>query len=183
MNKLALSAVAIQGVLASSCPAFESVPLLDLNRYGGLWYEIARDKYTIFEIGAQCTTANYTPREDGLVTVVNRAWYPILGYKSIEGVAKQNGKGGNLTVGFNGKPLSANPNYHVIDTDYDTYSIVFNCKNIAFTHVNAFWILSRTPTLPQTPSPASCRLSPPSCQTTTRTTSTGPSKAAKQISK
>ena len=37
------------------------------------------------------------------------------------------------------------PNYLILDTDYDTYSLVYGCKEED--PVANFWILARTPTL------------------------------------
>lgn len=48
-----------------------TVPRVDLARYMGTWYEIA--KYpNRFQKGCLCTTATYTLRSDGKVTVVNQ---------------------------------------------------------------------------------------------------------------
>ncbi len=44
---------------------------VDLNRYMGTWYEIARLPNS-FERGLKCTTAAYELRDDGRVTVINR---------------------------------------------------------------------------------------------------------------
>ncbi|NMC39668.1 MAG: hypothetical protein GYA43_00620 [Bacteroidales bacterium] len=44
---------------------------VDLKRYAGTWYEIARLPNT-FEKGLRCITATYELREDGRITVINR---------------------------------------------------------------------------------------------------------------
>ncbi|HRR94283.1 MAG TPA: lipocalin family protein [Bacteroidales bacterium] len=44
---------------------------VDLKRYAGTWYEIARLPNT-FEKGLKCITATYELREDGRITVINR---------------------------------------------------------------------------------------------------------------
>ena len=46
------------------------VQSVDLNRYTGLWYEIARLPNP-FEKNLKCITAMYTLREDGKITVLN----------------------------------------------------------------------------------------------------------------
>lgn len=48
-----------------------TVSELDLTRYSGQWYEIARLPNR-FEADLKCITANYTLREDGKVDVINR---------------------------------------------------------------------------------------------------------------
>jgi lipocalin len=47
---------------------------VDLNRYKGLWYEIARLP-NYFERKLKCTSATYTLREDGKITVLNKGNY------------------------------------------------------------------------------------------------------------
>ncbi|NLF81884.1 MAG: lipocalin, partial [Bacteroidales bacterium] len=57
----------------------DTVKELDLNRYLGKWYEIARFDHS-FERGLVGATANYSLREDGKIKVLN------TGYKdSFEG--------------------------------------------------------------------------------------------------
>ncbi len=50
------------------------VPAVDLNRYKGKWYEIARLP-NYFERKLKCTSADYALREDGRITVVNAGNY------------------------------------------------------------------------------------------------------------
>lgn len=47
------------------------VSSVDLNRYSGTWYEIARLPF-YFERDLKNTTATYTLREDGRITVLNQ---------------------------------------------------------------------------------------------------------------
>ncbi|MHA7871364.1 MAG: lipocalin family protein [Hyphococcus sp.] len=47
-----------------------TVDYVDLDRYVGLWYEIARLPNS-FEKGCEGVTAEYARREDGLISVVN----------------------------------------------------------------------------------------------------------------
>jgi apolipoprotein D and lipocalin family protein len=49
----------------------EVVKDVDLNKYTGTWYEIARLPNP-FERKLKCITATYTLREDGKITVVNK---------------------------------------------------------------------------------------------------------------
>jgi apolipoprotein D and lipocalin family protein len=50
------------------------VSTVDLNRYKGLWYEIARLP-NFFERKLKCTSATYTLRDDGRITVLNKGNY------------------------------------------------------------------------------------------------------------
>jgi apolipoprotein D and lipocalin family protein len=47
------------------------VSSVDLNRYKGMWYEIARLPF-YFERNLKCTSATYTLRSDGKITVLNK---------------------------------------------------------------------------------------------------------------
>jgi lipocalin len=50
------------------------VESVDLEKYQGTWYEIARLP-NFFERKLKCITANYTLRDDGKITVVNAGHY------------------------------------------------------------------------------------------------------------
>ena len=50
------------------------VSSVDLNRYKGMWYEIARLP-NFFERKLKCTSATYTLRDDGRITVLNKGNY------------------------------------------------------------------------------------------------------------
>ena len=50
------------------------VATVDLNRYKGTWYEIARLPI-FFERKLKCVTATYTLRDDGKITVLNKGNY------------------------------------------------------------------------------------------------------------
>jgi len=52
-------------------PPLQVVPSVDLERYQGLWYEIARYPNR-FERGCVGATAEYTLKDDGTVRVINR---------------------------------------------------------------------------------------------------------------
>lgn len=64
------------------------VTSVDLNRYKGKWYEIARLP-NYFERKLKCASATYTLREDGRITVLNAGNYLSDPQKtsSIKGVA------------------------------------------------------------------------------------------------
>jgi lipocalin len=47
------------------------VPSVDLKRYSGTWYEIARLP-AFFEKNLKCVTATYTLRDDGKISVLNK---------------------------------------------------------------------------------------------------------------
>lgn len=67
---------AMMVIITASCdttrhPELSTVKQLDLPRYTGTWYEIARLPNS-FEKGLICVTATYSIRPDGKIGVVNR---------------------------------------------------------------------------------------------------------------
>lgn len=66
------AAMMINSANAQDKPAV--VSSVDLNRYKGLWYEIARLPNR-FERKLKCASAEYSLREDGKIKVINRGNY------------------------------------------------------------------------------------------------------------
>lgn len=127
----------------------EAVPSVDINRYSGKWYEIARypNKFQ-----KQCfgnTTATYTRKPDGRIEVLNECLKRDGTTDSAIGAARVADKFGNskLKVRFAPRFLSSFgfvwADYWIIDlgSDYE-YAVVGNPKR------EYLWILSRQPELP-----------------------------------
>lgn len=115
-----------------------TVAKLDLDRYLGTWYEIARYDHS-FERGIEYSTAKYTLNEDGSVKVTNSG---MKNGKYKESVGKAflpdpNGEPARLRVSFFGPFYS---DYRVLMiTDNYQYALV-GSKSSKY-----LWILSRTP--------------------------------------
>ena len=109
----------------------------DMNRFLGVWYEIARFDHP-FERGLNNTKAEYTLREDGKVDVRNSG---MKGGKHSEakGVAKRTETPGLLRVSF-WRPFYSDYRVMLTDNDY-TYALVGGGSD------DYLWILSRTPQL------------------------------------
>ncbi|SFS31766.1 lipocalin family protein [Brevundimonas viscosa] len=115
---------------------------VDLNRYAGLWYEIARYENG-FERGCEGVTAEYTLRDDGLVGVRNacRQGSPGGELKVANGRARviEGGDGAKLKVSFFGPFFLGD--YWVLDRADDySWSIVGEPSG------RYLWLLSRSPT-------------------------------------
>ena len=111
----------------------------DLNRYMGKWYEIARLDHS-FERGLERITAEYSMRDDGGVSVVNRG-YSIEDkeWKVAEGKAyfvDEENKG-YLKVSFFGPFYGS---YVVFEIDQEGYEYAF----VSGPNTSYLWLLSRT---------------------------------------
>jgi lipocalin len=117
----------------------QTVGELDLERYLGTWYEIARFPHR-FEKGLVNVTATYNQLPDGKIEVINRG---IKNGK--ESIAK--GKAwrpdpnepGRLKVSFFWI-FASDYKVFVLDDDYQYAMVTSSSKNY-------LWILARTPTL------------------------------------
>lgn len=116
------------------------VQQLDLERYLGTWYEIARYDHS-FEKGLEGVTANYSMREDGKIKVINSGYKGGLdGKKSIaEGKAKipNPQEPSKLKVSFFWIFYG---DYFVMELDENYQWAVIGSKTDKY-----LWILSRTP--------------------------------------
>lgn len=110
---------------------------LDLNRYLGSWYEIARFDHR-FERGMEQTKATYSLREDGNIDVLNTGMKDGEA-KTAEGKAKLTDTPALLRVSFFG-PFYSDYRVMLIDPDYQ-YALIGSGSD------NYLWILSRTPQL------------------------------------
>ncbi len=132
----------IGGCTSVTHPPLEVVEFVDLARYTGKWYEIARYPAP-FQEGCVATTAEYTLRPDGKIQVVNRCRAGCFDGRErrAEGVARVVGDKTNakLKVSFFW-PFEGD--YWIIDLDDDYQWAVVGepCRRF-------LWVLSRTPTL------------------------------------
>ncbi len=118
----------------------ETVKSLDLQRYLGRWYEIARFDHR-FERGLVGATATYSMHEDGKIKVVNQGRKNVLdGKLSIaEGKAKLTSEPGKLKVSFFWIFYA---DYFVLELDSDYQWALIGSSSSKY-----LWILSRTPKL------------------------------------
>lgn len=144
MSLVLVLAVSGCGVIGSLLDPPNVVSSVDLTRYVGKWYEIARYP-TPFQEGCASSTADYAAKPDGTINVFNTC----LGtdgsiVSTIEGTATvvDSTTNAKLTVTFPGVPFPGG--YWIIDlgADYE-YAVVGDPARFTL------FILSRTPTLEQ----------------------------------
>ena len=117
---------------------------LDVNKYLGIWYEIARYDHR-FERGLVGVTANYSLREDGKIKVINSGYKNTLNgnYSQAIGKAKIPDPINNpakLKVSFF---LFFYGDYYVMEMDGGYQWAVIGSSSDSY-----LWILSRSPQMP-----------------------------------
>ena len=142
--------LAAQAHAAGAAPAdarpLPTIAALDVKRYMGTWYEIAKFPNRFQKKCVGFTTATYRAREDGRVDVVNRCRLADGGDNVATGIARQPGgpNSPKLEVRFAPAFLSFLPmvwgDYWVIDLDPD-----YQLAAVSEPKRDYLWILSRTP--------------------------------------
>ena len=117
-----------------------TVKVLDIERYMGKWYEIARFDHK-FERGKVGVTANYSLNDDGTILVVNSGYDGSLDgeLETAVGKAKQPNPAypGQLKVSFF---WAFYAQYNILELDDD-----YNYALIGSSSDKYLWILSRMP--------------------------------------
>ncbi|AFL69101.1 lipocalin family protein [Sulfurospirillum barnesii] len=138
MHKLWLMALVFLNAFAYELP---TVPSVDMERYLGRWYEIARFDHS-FERGCDEVEAFYTLRDDGMIGVENSCFKRATQKKNVAyGRAKvvDEVSRAKLKVTFFW-PFYGD--YWIVDVAEDySYAMVSEPSK------RYFWILSRTPTI------------------------------------
>lgn len=147
----ALTAILLAVLVPESGPALAADPVpvahVDLSRYVGRWYEIAKIPNRFQKQCARGTTATYTLREDGRIEVVNRCRKSNGDLDEARGIAEvvdpeSNAKLRVSFVSFLGiRPFWGDYWILALGDDYE-YALVGTPDR------EYGWVLARTPTLP-----------------------------------
>lgn len=136
--------------VANAAEALSTIEALNVPRYLGKWYEIARYPNWFQKKCVSDSSAEYSLRADGKVQVVNRCRQSSGEFKEAVGIARQIGGSTSpkLQVSFVHPWLSFIPavwgDYWVIDLD-SQYQLVA----VSEPSRNYLWILARTPAVDQ----------------------------------
>lgn len=132
-------------LLTASCSHYEPlevVPTVNLEKYSGTWYEIARFP-NFFEKGLDCVSATYTLRDDGRIDVLNqgRKIDDPSEIKSAKGIAwiPDTAESAKLKVRFFW-PFSGN--YWILELDQDYQHVLIGEPSRKY-----LWILCRQRTM------------------------------------
>ena len=146
-----LVALTLAASAAGSAGEPRTVARVDLERYAGQWYEVAR--YPI-RFQKQCVgdvVARYTLRPDGKIEVDNSCRDDRGGVSRSQGIARNastDGSNSKLKVRFAPQALSWLPfvwaNYWILALAHDYSYAVVGTPDRKY-----LWILSRTPSLPE----------------------------------
>ena len=148
IKKVYLSLIIATLILLSSCNnnaktqsvKMKTVEKVDLNRYMGEWYEIARFNHS-FEKGLVGVTATYTLKGNGKIDVLNQGYKDSLNgkLKRAKGFAKipNPNEPGRLKVYFFW-PFGGE--YLILDLDENYQNVLIGTSSKKY-----MWILSRTP--------------------------------------
>lgn len=148
----ALLSLASLNAVAADVPPLATIAALDVPRYMGTWYEIARYPNWFQKKCTGASQADYSLQSDGTVQVINRCRLASGEMVSATGAARQVGPAASpkLEVRFAPAWLSFIPavwgDYWVIDLD-EKYQLVA----VSEPKREFLWVLSRTPKVdPQT---------------------------------
>ena len=142
------SAQAAANAAPQSLSALATVAALDVPRYMGKWFEIAKYPNRFQQQCVADTTADYQLQTNGKVQVTNRCRQPDGTFAMAVGEARQLGapNSAKLEVRFAPAWLSLLPfvwgDYWVVDLD-DAYQLVA----VSEPRRDYLWVLSRTPSV------------------------------------
>ena len=113
-----------------------TVPVVDITKYAGHWYEIARFPNS-FEKDFECVTATYTVLDNGTIEVINKGFSSSKKRKEVKGKAwvPDSKYPGRLKVQFFW-PFSGDYYIVALDPNYN-YALIGNPSR------NYLWILSK----------------------------------------
>jgi lipocalin len=111
----------------------------------GRWYEVARTRDFPHEVG-ECNVIEYSTSIDGFDTIVSE-----VRNNTLVSAAGKLLKTGNPLQYIMTIPIAQfRDNLYIIDTDYNSYGVVYTCSGSGNTKREYVWITSRTPSIDQT---------------------------------
>lgn len=153
MIRFALGLLAVSAAFGAepSSEPLQTVEHLDLERYQGRWYEVARKPNRFQKACASDVLVQYTGLPDGRIQVFNQCSEADGDVRSVTGVARRPDaaeRPAQLEVRFAPAWLSFLPmvwaDYWVLDLDPDYRWAVVGGPERKY-----LWVLSRTPSLPE----------------------------------
>ncbi len=120
------------------------VPHVDIKKFSGLWYEVART-YNDYEKNCVAATVEYALQEDNTYNIYNRCFEHVIGGDLIEYKGTAEAKDGNSMSKIDMTYYYFfTTEYHVIHLEHD-YSVAV----LADKDMEQVWVMSRKPELPK----------------------------------
>nr|XP_023016063.1 uncharacterized protein LOC111505480 [Leptinotarsa decemlineata] len=127
------------------CPEYIPMADFDMNRFLGKWYEAER-YFQFSEVAARCVVTDYAKGPSGKIYMSNEVTNRLTGIKRvIDGtilIAGKNGEG-KLTVKYLTSPIATETTLTVLDSDYDTYAVMWSCSGFGPVHAQSVWVMTR----------------------------------------
>ncbi|XP_058817905.1 apolipoprotein D-like [Topomyia yanbarensis] len=128
------------------CPDYSPIAKFNRSRFLGTWYEVER-YFTVSEVATKCVSATYELQPDGKIHVRNALTNRFNNVERIiSGVMEPPGKSknGKYTVRYSSFPYNYNASFMVLDTDYDSFAVIYSCSSIGpVGHTVSAWLLAR----------------------------------------
>ncbi|KAK9869272.1 hypothetical protein WA026_003025 [Henosepilachna vigintioctopunctata] len=142
---LLANGVQTQVPFSGKCPRIKHVQQnFDVKKFEGVW--ISTEKYFAgFEIGKKCFEAVYSMRDNETMFIHNRMIGKLTRKVTyMDGYATPTGEPGEGKFLFLFKfPLPLNGPYWVLETDYDSYAVMWSCSQAIGFNSRLAWILTR----------------------------------------
>ncbi|KAJ8923850.1 hypothetical protein NQ315_010432 [Exocentrus adspersus] len=127
------------------CPEYFPMANFDIERFLGKWYESER-YFQFSEVASRCVVTDYARGPSGKIYVSNEITNRLTGVKRVIGghleLAGKHGEG-KLNVKYTTTPISTETTLTVLDTDYDSYAVIWSCSGFGPIHTQSVWLMTR----------------------------------------
>ncbi|CAH2050037.1 unnamed protein product, partial [Iphiclides podalirius] len=140
-----VAAVSAQIPSLGFCPDYQPMASFNMNRFLGTWYEAER-YFTVSELGSRCVTTKYESTPEGRILVSNEITNAMTGMKRVlDGHLQMIGRDGEgrMIVKYATLPVPYDTEFSVLDTDYESYAVMWSCSGIGPVHIQNAWVLTR----------------------------------------
>ncbi|KAK9889508.1 hypothetical protein WA026_004789 [Henosepilachna vigintioctopunctata] len=127
------------------CPGYVPVSNFDIERFLGKWYEAER-YFQVSELGTRCVVSDYARSPNGKISVSSEVTSRLTGIKRIlDGDMELTGRAGEgkLEVKYQTYPITTTTSYSILDTDYDSYAVMWSCSGYGPVHTQNAWVMTR----------------------------------------
>ncbi|XP_075210896.1 apolipoprotein D-like isoform X2 [Lycorma delicatula] len=131
------------------CPDYVPMADFEMDKYLGTWYEQER-YFRVMEAGSRCVRTNYTKAVDGRILVASEITGRLTGLKRVIEGEMLKGSEPRISIKYQVLPFPVEMSYTVLDTDYDTYSVVWSCSGLGPVNTQSAWVMTRERLAPGT---------------------------------